>query len=461
MMVFIKWLKSIFFKTNARTIFSIYLIFGLVASFILWLPISLKEGVKLSYIDALFIAISQISSTGLTPVSVTDTFNLFGGIVSILILQIGGIGIVLLIAAYWVISGKRIGLRERNIIAAEQNQFTVKGIVKLIWNALTAILILQFIYIILLSTYLVIKQPWQMHYGEALFHSFYLAVSGFGNAGFEMFPANNSFIVFQQQNMYFPQILTAILVFIGGVGFWPLAELTLFVKAKFKKQPYKFSFISKLFVKLHFGLLIISIVVYFLLEYQNTLVYMTPQEAVMNVIFMPTMMRSSGFYNTNTGDWTEATKIFIPILMFIGAAPNSSGGGIRITTLVLVLAALNSYGRHRKQVFMGGKAIKQEAVRRAYSVFSMGVVIVMTSIFFIVLIEKVSFITVFFEVISAFGTVGLSLGFTSTLSTVSKLIIMINMFIGRIGILTFIEILDNKKETINVVAYAERDMMVG
>ena len=145
MMVFIKWLKSIFFKTNARTIFTIYLIFGLVASFILWLPISLKEGVKLSYIDALFIAISQISSTGLTPVSVTDTFNLFGGIVSILILQIGGIGIVLLIAAYWVISGKRIGLRERNIIAAEQNQFTVKGIVKLIWNALTAILILQFI----------------------------------------------------------------------------------------------------------------------------------------------------------------------------------------------------------------------------------------------------------------------------------------------------------------------------
>jgi Trk-type K+ transport system membrane component len=188
---------------------------------------------------------------------------------------------------------------------------------------------------------------------------------------------------------------------------------------------------------------------------------MTPQEAVMNVIFMPTMIRSSGFYNTNTGDWTEATKIFMSILMFIGAAPNSSGGGIRITTLVLVLAALNSYGRHRKQVFMGGKAIKQEAVRRAYSVFSMGVVIVMTSIFFIVLIEKVSFITVFFEVISAFGTVGLSLGFTSTLSTASKLIIMINMFIGRIGILTFIEILDNKKETINVVAYAERDMMVG
>lgn len=461
MMRFIKWLKSIFFKTKARTIFSIYLIFGLVAGFILWLPISLKEGVKLSYIDALFIAISQMSSTGLTPVSAADTFNLFGGIVSIVILQIGGIGIVLLIAAYWVISGKKIGLRERSIIAAEQNQFTVKGIIKLIWNALIAILIIQFIFIILLSTYLVIKQPWQMHYGEALFHSFYLAASGFGNAGFEMFPANNSFMIFQQQNMYFPQILTAVLVFVGGVGFWPLAEFTLFIKAKIKKQDYKFSFISKLFVKLHFGLLIISIVVYFLLEYQNTLIHMMPQDAIVNVIFMPAMTRSSGFYNTNMPAWTEATKIFISILMFIGAAPNSSGGGIRITTIVLVLTALNSYGRHRKQVFMGGKAIKQDAVRRAYSVLSMGFMIVITSIFFIVLIEKVSFGIVFFEVTSAFGTVGLSLGLTSSLSTASKLILIINMFIGRIGILTFIEMLDNKKETINVVTYAERDMMVG
>jgi len=461
MMFIIKWLKSIFFKTNARSIFTIYLIFGLIAGFVLWLPISLKQGVKLSYIDALFIAISQMSSTGLTPVPAADTFNLFGGIISIIVLEIGGIGIILLIAAYWVISGKRIGLKERNIIAAEQNQFTAKGIVKLIWNALIAILVIQLLFIILMSTYLIIKQPWDMNYGEALFHSFYLAASGFGNAGFEMFPANNSFKVFQDQGMYFPQLLTALLVFIGGVGFWPLAELTLFIKAKTKGEHYKFSFISKLFVKLHFGLLVISMLIYVLLEYKNTLMFMSPSDAVVNIIFMPIVMRSAGFYNTVMPSWTEATKVFVSVLMFIGAAPNSSGGGIRITTFILVLSALYSYGRHRKQVFMGGKAIKQDAVKRAYSVFSMGVIIVMLSIFAIVAIEQASFRTVFFEVTSAFGTVGLSLGFTPTLSVWSKLILIVNMFIGRIGILTFMEVLDNKKETINVVTYAERDMMVG
>ncbi len=426
----------------------------------LWLPIMHKSGVKVSYLDALFISVSGLSSTGLSPISLADTFNILGGIILIIILQVGGIGIVLLIASYWVFIGKKITYKERSIIAFEQNQFTAKGIIRLISNAIIVIFALQLIYIVIMTPYLFIKQPWHMSFLESLFHSVFLAASGFGNAGFEMFPTKNSFTVFQQQGLYFPQIMTMLLVFIGGVGFWPLAEVSLWIKAKFKREKFKFSYISKLFVILHASTLLITMIVFTLLEYNNTLHSKSPIDAIFEVLFMSVAVRSAGFSNTNMVLWKEPTKLFMAILMFLGAAPNSSGGGIRLTTFVLVLSALYSFGRGRKQVFLGKKAIKDDAVRRAYTVFSMGFVIMFLATFLILILENIPFVIAFFEVMSAFGTVGLSLNETPHLSHLSKIILVIIMFIGRIGILTFIQMLE-KKETINIVTYSEVDMMVG
>lgn len=457
---FFKSIKNFFFKTPARTIFTIYFLFALIGGFLLWLPITHKAGVKLSYIDALFISVSQMSSTGLSPVSLYDTFNVLGGILSIIILQVGGVGIVLLIASYWVFTGKRIGHKERSIIAFEQNQFTIKGIIKLISNAIIMIFSIQLVFIIIMSVYLYLRQPWQMHIGESIFHSFFLAASGFGNAGFEMFPAKNSFVVFQEQGLYFGQFMVMLLIFLGGIGFWPLAELALWIKAKLKREKYKFSFISKLFVILHFLTLIFSMMVYTLLEYNNTLHTLAPVDQIFEVLFMSVSARSAGFSNTRTIAWREPTKLFMAILMFIGAAPNSSGGGIRLTTFVLVISALYAFGRRRKQVFLSGKAIKDDAVRRAYTVFSMGFLIMIIATLLILSIENLTFTQAFFEVMSAFGTVGLTLNVTPLLSTASKLILIVTMFIGRIGILTFIQMLE-KRETINIVTYAEIDMMVG
>ena len=401
-----------------------------------------------------------MSSTGLSPVSLYDTFNIIGGILSIVILQIGGIGIVLLIAAYWVFTGKKIGHKERSIIAFEQNQFTIKGIIKLISNAIIMIFSIQLIFIIIMSIYLFIRQPWEMHIGESIFHSFFLAASGFGNAGFEMFPTKNSFIVFQDQGLYFGQLMVMLLIFMGGIGFWPLAELALWIKAKLKRKKYKFSFISKLFVILHLSTFIISMIIYTLLEYNNTLHLMDPTKQIFEILFMSVSARSAGFTNAALLSWREPTKLFMAILMFIGAAPNSSGGGIRLTTFVLVVSALYAYGKRRKQVFLGGKAIKDDAIRRAYTVFSMGFLIMMIATVLMLTIENLSFMQAFFEVTSAFGTVGLSLSVTPLLSWGSKLILIITMFIGRIGILTFIQMLE-KRETTNIVTYAEIDMMVG
>lgn len=426
----------------------------------LWLPIMHKTGVKVSYLDALFISVSGLSSTGLSPISLADTFNILGGIILIIILQVGGIGIVLLIASYWVFIGKKITHKERSIIAFEQNQFTVKGIIRLISNAIVVIFTIQFLYIVAMTTYFFIKQPWPMNFWESLFHSTFIAVSGFGNAGFEMFPTKNSFIVFQEQGLYFPQIMTMLLVFIGGIGFWPLAEVSLWVKAKFRHEKFKFSYISKLFVILHASTLLITMIVLTLLEYNNTLHLKSPLTATFEVLFMSVAVRSAGFSNTNMVLWREPTKLFMAVLMFIGAAPNSSGGGIRLTTFVLVLSALYSFGRGRKQVFLGKKAIKDEAVKRAYTVFSMGFLIMFLATFLILVLENIPFMVAFFEVMSAFGTVGLSLNETPHLSYFSKFIVVIVMFIGRIGILTFIQMLE-KKETINIVTYSEVDMMVG
>ncbi|HBT59855.1 MAG: potassium transporter TrkG [Paracholeplasma sp.] len=454
-------IKKILFKTPARTIFTIYFMFALVAGFILWLPISQKDGVSISYIDALFISISALASAGLSPIPLYDTFNLFGGIVTLLIIQIGGLGIVLLVASYWVISGKKIGLRERSIIAAEQNQFTVKGIIRLISNALIAILVIQIIYLVVMTFYLYAKQPFDLTFGGAFFHAAFLAASSFANAGFEMFPTLSSFVVFQEKGMYFPQYASMVLIFFGGVGFWPLAEITLYFKSIFKKKRYKISYISKLLMFLHLLILVITIMIYTGLEFNNTLRFMSMPEAITDVLFMSTSVRSAGFTNTSNLAWSESTKLFMSVLMFIGAAPNSSGGGVRMTTIILLFSTLLSYGRHKKQVKVFKKAIKEAAVKRALIVFSMGILLVFVSTFLVSIAEpSKKIMDVAFEVSSAFGTVGLTLNFTSTISNFTKVILMINMFVGRIGILTLLEVLDNKK-TANVVTYAEIDMMVG
>ncbi len=460
-MKLLKRIKKILFVTPARTILTIYLLFTLVGSFLLWLPISLKPGVKLDFIDAVFIAVSQISSTGLSPVSQADTFSLIGGIISIIIIQVGGLGIVLLVASYWVIIGKKIGIKERNIIAAEQNQFSVKGIIKLITNAVIAIFAFQAIYIVSMTLYIYIAQPFSASFGESLFHALYLAASSFANAGFDFLPTNNSFVVFRGQ--VFPQVMTMIIVFVGGVGFWPLAEFTLWIKAKIRKTKHKISFITKLLVTSHFLFWIISALVYFVMEYENSMKGQSVTNIFLDVFFMSNSARSAGFYNTDITKWTEATRLFYSMLMFIGAAPNSSGGGIRMTTFFLLASGLISFGRHRKQVFFAGKAIKDVAVRKSYMVFALGIILVMFSTLLVSIIEpnRWSIMEVGFEISSAFGTAGLSLGLIPYLSVWSKLIFIVNMFIGRIGILTAVAILENKKETTNVVTYAEIDMLVG
>ncbi|MBM7453521.1 Trk-type K+ transport system membrane component [Acholeplasma morum] len=460
-MKLLKRIKKILFVTPARTILTIYLLFTLVGSFLLWLPISLKPGVKLDFIDAVFIAVSQISSTGLSPVSQADTFSLIGGVISIIIIQVGGLGIILLVASYWVIIGKKIGIKERNIIAAEQNQFSVKGIIKLITNAVIAIFAFQAIYIVSMTLYIYIAQPFSASFGESLFHALYLAASSFANAGFDFLPTNNSFVVFRGQ--VFPQVMTMIIVFVGGVGFWPLAEFTLWIKAKIRKTKHKISFITKLLVTSHFLFWIISALVYFVMEYENSMKGQSLTNIFLDVFFMSNSARSAGFYNTDITKWTEATRLFYSMLMFIGAAPNSSGGGIRMTTFFLLASGLISFGRHRKQVFFAGKAIKDVAVRKSYMVFALGIILVMFSTLLVSIIEpnRWSIMEVGFEISSAFGTAGLSLGLIPYLSVWSKLIFIVNMFIGRIGILTAVAILENKKETTNVVTYAEIDMLVG
>ncbi|MDD4090767.1 MAG: potassium transporter TrkG [Acholeplasmataceae bacterium] len=460
-MAIINFIKNLFTKTEARKIFFIYLLLAFIGGLLLWLPISQQKMVRMSFLDTLFISISELSSTGLTPVPLHSSLSLFGGIVSILLLEIGGIGIILLMTSLTVFLGRKIGIKELNVVAFEQNQFTIKNIFSFIRNAVIAILVLQFFYIIIMSLYLFIKQPWEISYWGSLYQSIFLAVSSFANAGFDLLPNNESFIIFQKNGLYFPQILTMLLVFLGGIGFWPLAESVVWIKKTIKKEKYRFSFLAKLLVLIHFLLWLFSSIIFYFLERNNSLSTLSISDSMIVTTFMTTAVRSAGFYNTNINTWTPATKFFMALLMFIGAAPNSSGGGIRLTTLLLVIISLYSFGKRRKQAFLHKKAIKEEALKKAYVVFTAAIILVFLSSFLILIIENLEMIEVFFEVLSAFGTVGLSLSVTPQLTSFSKVILMIVMFIGRIGILTFIQILDTKKETTNVVSYSEIDIIVG
>lgn len=446
-------IKKLIIRLSAFQLIALYYFLAVTVSFILLsLPVAHQDGVvKWTFIDALFTAVSAVSVTGLTVVDTSQTFSVAGMWILAFVLQIGGIGIMTLGTFVWIVMRKRIGIKERKLIMADQNQSNLSGIVKLMKQVLYLILLIEFVGGLILSMYFL-----KYYDVQALFlHGFFSSISATTNGGFDI--TGNSLIPYKDD--YFVQFITILLIIFGAIGFPVLVEVKDYLFNQDRKHA-SFSLFTKITTITFGGLVIVGAIGIYALEARFTFLGKSWHEVLFYSLFQSTATRSGGLSTLDITQLTEPTLLFLCLLMFIGASPSSVGGGIRTTTFALNLLALFHFARGNKSIKIFKREPHQADINKSLMVTMMAFILVFGATFLLTLSEQNTLLQNLFEVCSAFGTTGLSLGITSELSVFGKCIIMMVMFIGRIGIPSFLYLIGRRESEANY-HYPKERVIIG
>ncbi|KGR73713.1 TrkH family potassium uptake protein [Ureibacillus sinduriensis] len=427
-------------KTRTITPFQLlvsYYFIAIATSFILLrIPAVYKDGVEVSLVDTLFTAVSAVSVTGLTVFDISETLTPFGLVVLLVILQLGAIGIMSLGTFLWIILGKRIGMRERQLIMIDHNQYNLSGVVHLLKEIVKILFIIEAVGAFILSIHFVrYFDTW----GEAVKHGIFASISATTNGGFDI--TGDSLIPYHTD--YFVQFVVMILIVLGAIGFPVLIELKKFLFRK--ESAFRFSLFTKITTVTYGLLFILGTLVILLIESFHSLKGMVWHEKLFTAMFHSISARSGGLTTFDVSLFSEATDIFLSFLMFIGASPSSVGGGIRTTTFALAILFLYNFANGRTEIQLYGREIYLIDIFRSYVVIILAFFMVMISTMILLITEPAATTTqIIFEITSAFGTAGMSLGITEQLSTEGKFVMMILMFIGRVGLISFLYTLGGK-----------------
>ncbi|YCA13461.1 TrkH family potassium uptake protein [Bacillus sp. AK128] len=438
----------------AQLIVSFYFIAVTIAVTLLSLPVALKEGVQWTFIDALFTAVSAVSVTGLTVVSTADTFSVPGVFILAFVLQFGGIGVMTLGTFVWLIMGKKIGLKERQLIMLDQNQSNLAGLVNLMRQILAIIIIIEIVGALILGTYFLKYFPtWQ----QAYLQGFFASVSATTNGGFDI--TGSSLIPFSKD--YFVQFINMLLIILGAIGFPVLIEVKDFLTKKTDGFRFRFSLFTKLTSITFFLLIIFGTIVIILLELKHFFKGMVWHEAFFYSLFQSVSTRSGGLATMDVNQFSEPTLFFLSILMFIGASPSSVGGGIRTTTFALNLLFIYHFAKGNRHIKIFNRELHEEDILKSLAISFIAIILCFTATLVLLVTEPFPLISIIFEVCSAFGTSGLSMGITPDLSTIGKCIIIFLMFVGRIGIILILFLLGGRREKKVRYHYPKERVIIG
>lgn len=398
----------------------------LCGAFLLMLPVSSQDGSSLSFIDALFTATSAVCVTGLIVVDTGTYFSLFGQTIIILLIQIGGFGIMTITTILSVLIGRRIQLRSRLLAQESLNQLTLGGIVHLMQMLVKTTFAIEFVGGVLLSLRL------YPDYGlKGIYMAFWHSVSAFCNAGFDIFGKTD---IFRYNNDLLFCLTIAFLIIIGGIGY----NVTEEIRSLHSWQ--KFSLHTKVVLLTTAVLLVGGTVVLFILEYGNpaTIGNWDWGEKILGAFFLSVTSRTAGYTLMNTGALYEASLFFIIILMFCGASPGSTGGGVKTTTVAIIFATVSSIIRGKDEVILFNRRLEHGLIIKALAIFCVAASFIVVATMILCLTENFSFIRILFEVTSALATVGLSTGITADMTVCGKVILILMMLMGRVGVLTFL-----------------------
>jgi len=399
----------------------------LLGAILLTLPIASTSGESGGFVNALFTATSAVCVTGLVVVDTGTFWSVFGKVVIIFLIQIGGLGFMSLTTMFFVLAGKRITIKDRLLIQSSVNMDSISGIVKFTKYIFFSSLLIEGIGALLLALVFIPEYGFSRGTAYSLFH----AISAFCNAGFDLF-GNYSSLTKYVGNFIINFVIGGLII-LGGLGFAVTSDLI--NVRKFEKM----SMHTKLVLTVTGAFLVVGFVLFFIFEYNNpkTMGDLSLPVKFMAAAFQSITPRTAGYNTIDIGALTTPSLFLTMLFMFVGASPGSTGGGVKTTTFAIIIMTVVSVLHGRKDVVAFKRSILGPAIRRAISVLVIAFAIVIFMIFVLLCTEpEASFETVVFEVLSAFGTVGLTTGLTPHLSVGGKIAISITMFVGRLGPLT-------------------------
>ncbi len=430
----------------------------LIGTILLCLPISSKSGEWMPFIDGLLTCTSSVCVTGLIVVDTAVYFSLFGQIVILVLIQIGGLGFITLTALVFLIMGKKITYERRVTIQESLNQDKVQGVVKLVKNIIQLVFIVELIGFLCLAPSMISIYGW----GDGFFKALFLSISAFCNAGFDILGTSTTQFAnlapFAQSALVLLPIM--FLVVIGGIGFIVIFD----IGKKFKGQ--KLSLHTKVVLSVTAILVFGSALLFGILEWNNpnTIGNMSFGNKIMNILFQSITPRTAGFTTFDQTGMTQASLFLTDALMFIGGSPASTAGGIKTTTLVVLLIAIFKSENANGNIAFFKKKVSTKMVKKSLRVIVLALILIIMSTFMLCAFEggAVTISQALFESISAISTVGLSLGITPILSVGSKIVLIFLMFVGRVGAMTLTLALANRKHNItDDIEYPDSKILIG
>ena len=456
---FALWIRDVFIRSRSlnatRIVAGSFAVIILVGALLLTLPIASRDGQSAGFFTALFTATSSTCVTGLILVDTWVQWSFFGQLVIILMIQLGGLGFMTVITLVSFALRRRIGLSERLIMVSTLNLNDLDGVVRMVRHALMGTFLIEGTGAVLLSIAMI------PHFGilGGIWRGIFQSISAYCTAGFDLlggkFGAYSSLAGLQNN----PLVLGTIgaLIVVGGLGFFVWEDILE------KRCWHKLSVYSKM-VLIVTGVLIIGGALFFLVEeYSNpaTLGNMPLWEKIMNSIFQSITLRTAGFDAIGQGGLSDTSKAFSSILMLIGGSSGSTAGGLKTATVAVLLLALRSELAGREQVTFRGRTIPYRRVLNAMTLALVMLFLFLVGSMLISTVEGLPYLDCAFEVASAMGTVGLTTGITPTLTVFSQSLIILLMYMGRVGVLSFSIAFITRGGRKAKIKYPEMNVMIG
>lgn len=447
-----KIIKSL---SSIQMILMAFLIIILAGSFMLWLPVSSASGESVSYIDALFTATSATCVTGLVTLPTVTSWSVFGQAVILVLIQIGGLGVITIIAGIMVILRKRIGLNNRILIQESFNLNSMSGVVKFIKKVIAGAFVIEGVGALL---YMIVFVP---EFGmKGIWISIFNSVSAFCNAGIDIVSVNS--LCDYTLNPIVNMTTTALIV-LGGIGFVVWWDVVRVLRNK-KLRRFRFLALhSKIALLSTLFLIVGGSALFFAFEYNNpqTMQSFSLLEKIEASVFQSVTTRTAGFATIPQENFTNSSALVSLALMFIGGSPIGTAGGIKTVTFIVLIATAISVVKNKRTIDIFNRQISEKAIKKAVAVFVVSYAVVLISTTLLSATCDASFLDVIYETVSATATVGLTRNFTATLNTVGKIIIIATMYFGRVGPISIVIAFHIKKGSEKLVLNPVEEINIG
>lgn len=449
--------KKISLSTTQIILLS-FLVTILVGSVLLALPISSENGMPVPYLDALFTATTSTCVTGLVTLPTVSAWSVFGQVVILLLIQIGGLGLITIMSGLMLLLNRKMGIGDRLLIQDAFNLNTMSGLAKFVKNVLLGTLIIEGIGALL---YMLVFIP---EFGaKGVWISIFNSVSAFCNAGIDII-GENSLCNYATHPLV--NLVTSALIILGGLGYIVWWDLLRVIKTRSPKNRKIFRHLtlhSKIVVTVSAGLIVAGAVLIFIFEYSNPLTIgeMSLFDKIQVSFFQSVTTRTAGFASVPQESLTNASAAVSIILMLIGGSPVGTAGGMKTVTITVLVCSAFATIRNKNGATLFGRRISEESIKKAVAVVVMFLTICAMSTVLLMATCNASVIDAVYETVSATATVGLSRNLTATLNTFGKLIIIVTMYFGRVGPISLAVAFGSKNESQNVISEPTEDISIG